>query len=140
MISPDFSLFIHSLATELELQAGAEESDALLFSIGKRVAARLPLPHCHTTASFELECNAILALIGWGRIALEYDPQKNILHLYINDHPQVGALGKPSGTWFASFYAGALTAWFAQTGETVTLRHVTAASGNGLAFAVDARD
>lgn len=138
MISPDFSLFIHSLATELELQAGAEESDALLYSVGRRMADRLPLPACDTTAAFELECNANLALIGWGQFSLGFDAQKNALHLSLHDFPRTGALGKPAGTWLAGFYNGLITGWFSQMGETVKLRRVAPSESLTITFLVDA--
>ncbi|GBR16646.1 cellulose biosynthesis protein BcsD [Asaia spathodeae] len=121
MTAPDYSLFLHSLASELDIQAGAEERDALLQSVGLRAATRLPLPACETTEDFELECNALLRLMGWGRIALALSQEKHCLTLTINEPLRLGALGTPSGQWYAAFYAGLLTGWFQQTGEAVTL-------------------
>lgn len=138
MISPEFSLFIHSLATELDLQAGEEESNALLHSVGLRMAHRMPLPECSTTEGFELECNASLARIGWGRADLILDQDRNLFSIKMHDVPRVGALGQPAGFWFSSLYAGLFTGWFAQIGETVSIRPARdEQAGNHLILVVD---
>lgn len=138
MISPEFSLFIHSLATELDLQAGEEESNALLHSVGLRMAHRMPLPECGTTEGFELECNECLARIGWGHADLTLDQDRNLFSIKIHDVPRVGALGQPAGFWFSSLYAGLFTGWFAQIGESVTIRPTKdERTGNCMVFVVD---
>lgn len=122
MTAPDYSLFLHALATELDVQAGPEERDALLHSVGHRLSTRLPLPACETTEDFELECNALLSMMGWGQAALRLSQEKRNLFLEISHAPRIGSLGSPSGQWFAAFYAGLFTGWFLQTGEVITLR------------------
>lgn len=125
MIAPEYSLFIHSLATELDLQAGEEESAVLLHSVGQRMAQRMPLPACDTTESLELECNATLARTGWGHAVFALDQQRNLFSIRVHDSPRVGAVGNPPGYWFGALYSGLFTGWFAQLGETVTIRPST---------------
>ncbi|GAB6854268.1 cellulose biosynthesis protein BcsD [Asaia astilbis] len=122
MTAPDYSLFLHALATELDLQAGPEERDALLFSVGHRLSTRLPLPSCETTEDFELECNALLTLVGWGRAQLRLSHETRSLYLDLTGTPHIGSLGTPSGQWFAAVYAGVFTGWFLQSGEPVKLQ------------------
>ncbi|GBQ91528.1 cellulose biosynthesis protein BcsD [Asaia krungthepensis] len=139
MISPEYTIFIHALATELDHQAGEDESNALLYSVGSRMAARLPLPECKTTECFELECNAALALIGWGTAELVLDQERRLFQIRLTDVPRVGSLGSPSGYWFASVFAGLFTGWFAQMGEKVTIQPVRNAPVKaGLLLSIDA--
>jgi len=122
MIAPDYSLFIHALAAELDLQAGPEERDALLHSVGQRIATRLPLPECETVEAFELECNALLSIARWGVVSLRLQRETRALYIELTGFPTVGSLGNPAGQWLSAFYGGVLEGWLAQLDEHVTLR------------------
>ncbi|AQS88509.1 cellulose biosynthesis protein [Neoasaia chiangmaiensis NBRC 101099] len=110
-MSADFSFFLHALATEFDAQAGVKARDHLLRAVGHRMAQRLPLPECRTLEALEMESNALLAFLGWGKARITVSTQPRGLIVSLVDCPTVGALGEPAGYWLGCSIGGLYEIW-----------------------------
>jgi len=113
-MSADFSLFLHSLATEFDAQAGVKARDHLFRAVGRRIAERLPLPKCTTLEEFELETNALLALLGWGCAHIFVQSRSHSLRIEYAGLPTIGSLGSPPGYVLAPVICGLYERWLKQ--------------------------
>src|ERR1700761_5120486 len=68
---PRWGFFLRALAQEVDAHGGPDGRQILLRGIGKRLATMLPLPPVSSLEAIELEINAGLAELGWGRCGLE---------------------------------------------------------------------
>jgi len=122
-MSADFSLFLHSLATEFDAQAGVKARDHLLRAVGLRMATRVPLPACRTLEDFEFECNATLALLKWGTVTTKVSERHRRITFDIRNVPTIGAVGDPAGLWIACCFAGLIEGWLTQIEECVSEKY-----------------
>jgi len=116
-MSADLSLFLHSLATEFDAQAGVKARNQLLHRVGRRMATRLPLPECKTLESIELESNAILSILGWGQATMGVSNLPRGVIVSLVNGPTLAALGDPAGSWLGSAVAGLFEGWLDLTNE-----------------------
>jgi len=78
------------------------------------MATRLPLPECKTLEAFELECNALLASLGWGTAHVYVTTERKRIRIEHTDLPKVGSLGTPSGYVLATAIKGLYDGWLQQ--------------------------
>ncbi|MBB2200509.1 cellulose biosynthesis protein BcsD [Gluconacetobacter tumulisoli] len=110
-MSADLTLFMREFARAFDEQAGAEARDRFLRAVGARMADRLVLPPCTTIEAMEHEMNALLALVGWGRVSLALDRGRQVLQIRHAGLPTLGGLGAPAGYWLAACLAGVYETW-----------------------------
>jgi hypothetical protein len=130
--------FLRALAEEIDETAGVAARDTMLRSVGKRMAALLPLPQAVSFGALEMEMNELLGAIGWGGVRLTLLESERTLVLEHHCLPRIGAAGDPPGTWLAAVLEGLYAAWMEQQpgsdaslvarrqpggGETIVLRY-----------------
>lgn len=108
---PDFTLFLHALASEFDEQAGPGARDVLLRSVGRRMASRLLPPSCRTMDALQIEINDLLGQLGWGRMHLDLLSEERTLRITHEALPRLGSLGEPSGEWLSATLEGMYEAW-----------------------------
>ena len=64
-------MFLRGLALEMEAQAGPVASTAVLRAVGQQMARLMALPPVGSMEALEMEMNAVLAEIGWGKRTLD---------------------------------------------------------------------
>ncbi|HEX2940106.1 MAG TPA: cellulose biosynthesis protein BcsD [Rhodopila sp.] len=106
-----WSFFLRALAQEVDAYGGPEGRDVLLRGIGKRLATMLPLPEVSSLEAFELEINAVLADLGWGRCALALDKGERCIVISHTGMPVIGSNGEPAGAWLVAALEGLYGAW-----------------------------
>lgn len=110
----DWRHFLRAFAEEIERLAGADERNALLRSVGTRMARLLPLPSVATLDSLEIEMNDALAGLGWGRTELVLNEAERALTITHAGLPRLGSIGTPPGTWLAAVLEGLYETWITQ--------------------------
>lgn len=111
LAKPDFTLFLHALASEFDEQAGPAARDVLLRSVGRRMASRLLPPSCRTMEALEIEINDLLGQLGWGRMQLDLLSEERALRITHEALPRLGSLGEPSGEWLSATLEGMYEGW-----------------------------
>jgi Cellulose synthase subunit D len=106
--------FLRALAEQIDALAGAAERDAMLRSIGARMAKLLPLPEVRSLETLEIEMNDMLAAIGWGRARLSLKETERALTITHTGLPRIGSVGNPPGTWLAALLEGLYETWMSQ--------------------------
>jgi hypothetical protein len=112
--STAWRVFLRSLAAELDAQAGPEASAAILRATGRKMAGMLALIGVGSLEALELEMNAVLADIGWGRVRLALNEAERCVILSHSDLPLIGSAGEPLGTWLAPVLEGLYQGWMGQ--------------------------
>ncbi|WP_342629060.1 cellulose biosynthesis protein BcsD [Nguyenibacter vanlangensis] len=110
-MSSDMIFFLREFAAGFDAQVGSEARDRFLRQVGASMAGRLTLPPCETVEALELEINAHLALLGWGRATLAVDTARKKLRIRHAGLPRIGSAGAPAGYWLASCLAGLYETW-----------------------------
>ena len=113
------SLFLQELARSFDAQVGSEGRDRFLQNVGRQMAGRLGLPSCQTLEMLELEMNAALGLLEWGRVTLAVDTMDKKLVLRHIGLPVVGSMGEPPGWWLAPVLAGLYSVWLEQQPDSL---------------------
>ncbi|MBS0987272.1 cellulose biosynthesis protein BcsD [Acetobacter okinawensis] len=114
------SLFLQELARSFDAQVGSGSRDRFLQDVGRQMAVRLGLPPCQTLEALEMEMNAALALLEWGRVTLRVDTLAKKLVLRHVGLPVVGSMGEPPGLWLASALAGLYSVWLEQQPDSLS--------------------
>jgi hypothetical protein len=106
--------FLRGLAVELDGQADADASKAILRGVGRQMAGLLPLLPVASLEALELEMNMVLAEIGWGRVQVKLHEAERCVTMIHTGLPPVGSAGQPAGTWLAPVLAGLYQGWMGQ--------------------------
>jgi hypothetical protein len=112
--SAAWRVFLRSLAAELDAQAGPEASVAILRATGRQMAGLLALIAVGSLEALELEMNAVLADIGWGRVRVTLNEAERCVVLSHSDLPPIGSAGEPLGAWLAPVLEGLYQGWMSQ--------------------------
>lgn len=132
---PDFTLFLHALASEFDEQAGPAARDVLLRSVGRRMASRMLPPSCRTMEALEIEINDLLGQLGWGRMQLDLLSEERALRITHEALPRLGSLGEPTGEWLSATLEGMYEGWLSNQpdahGPYDVLREDPCHSANG---------
>ncbi|MCH9299206.1 cellulose biosynthesis protein BcsD [Pantoea allii] len=92
--------------------AGQEQAEAFLYSMGESLAARYPLPESRTVQDLEREFNLQLARFNWGFVQLQ--PQENAVLIKHYALP-AGDSNQPAAHWqsaLGAILAGLFSGWF----------------------------
>lgn len=106
--------FLRALAEEIDSVGGLVARDALLRSVGRRMALLNPLPVAPDVAGVELELNGMLADWGWGATRLHLSESERALIISHYGLPVIGSAGDPPGTWLSALLEGLYEGWLAQ--------------------------
>jgi hypothetical protein len=106
--------FLRGLAVELDAQAGAEASIAILRGVGQQMAGLLPVVPVASLEALELEMNMLLAEIGWGHVQVRLHEAERCVTMVHTGLPRVGSAGHPAGRWLAPVLEGLYQGWMAQ--------------------------
>lgn len=101
--------------------AGQEQAEAFLHSMGESLATRYPLPESRTVQDFEREVNLQLARFSWGFVQLQ--PQENALLIKHHALP-VGDSTQSVAHWQAALsaiLAGMFSGWLQGQGGSKTV-------------------
>jgi hypothetical protein len=112
--SAAWRVFLRGLAAELDAQAGPETSAAILRATGQQMAGMLALIAVGSLEALELEMNAVLADIGWGRVRVALNEAERCVVLSHSDLPRIGSAGEPLGAWLAPVLEGLYQGWMGQ--------------------------
>jgi Cellulose synthase subunit D len=125
--------FLRALAAEIDGSAGRAAREAMLHSVGVRMAQMLPLPGVESIDALQIEMNEALAAIGWGSVVLELSEPSRYLTLTHTGLPRIGAAGEPPGTWLAACLVGLYETWITcQPGGSAGLKaRLQSASSSG---------
>lgn len=130
---PSWRAFLRGLALELEGQAGSEACTAVLRGTGERMARMLALPAVGSMEALELEMNAVLAEIGWGRVRIVLNEAERCVVLTHSGLPAIGSAGEPPGTWLSPVVEGLYETWLGQQpGADDSLRAQSHADGDAI--------
>lgn len=111
--SDGFAVALQAIAAEFDERAGIDARLTLLRAAGRRIADRFRLPPCATLEALVAEANAILVLVGWGRVAMMLVPDQSVLRIEHEGMPLVASLGEPIGHWLSSVLEGLYEGWLA---------------------------
>ncbi len=106
--------FLRALAEEVDSAGGVVARDALLRSVGERMALGRPLPAITDIASLQIEINAILDDWGWGEADLQLNTGTRNLVIFHYGLPTVSSVGDPPGTWLSGLLEGLYETWLGQ--------------------------
>jgi hypothetical protein len=106
--------FLRGLAVELDAQAGADGSKAILRGVGQQMARLQPVISVASLEALEVEMNVVLAEIGWGQVQVKHmEADRCVLLVHIG-LLVVGSAGEPAGTWLAPVLEGLYQGWMGQ--------------------------
>jgi hypothetical protein len=131
-LSPQWRVFLRSLAAEFEAQLSHDELRQLMFRIGERFATEHRLPTCESTADLERALNAQWSAIQWG--CVELADEGDYLRIVHYGSPLV-AFGNGALAWAPAFLQGSYQAWLDAMGAS-PLTVVQASAPEGV-FAVE---
>ena len=126
-------LFIRALAEEIDSLASPSDRDAMLRSMGRRMARMAPLPAVDVLEALEIEMNDALQLLGWGSVQLRLHVTDRALMIQHTGLPRVGSLGSPAGSWLAALLEGLYEVWLGQqpcSQASLAVRRVTPGVGD----------
>jgi len=107
-------VFLRALAFEMEAQAGSEASATVLRATGQQMARMLALPPVASMEALEMEMNAVLAELDWGRVTLTLRDTERFVELRHAGLPALGSAGDPPGFWLAPVLEGLYETWMGQ--------------------------
>ena len=121
--APQWRTFLRGLAVELDAQAGSDASSAILRGVGQQMAGLLPLIAVASLEALELEMNAVLAEIAWGRVQVRLHESERCVTMAHSGLPQIGSAGQPAGRWLMPVLEGLYQGWMGQQpGADASLR------------------
>jgi hypothetical protein len=106
-----WGFFLRALAQEVDAHGQPDGRDALLRGVGIRLATILPLPMVSSLEAFELEINATLAELGWGKCTLQLNEGERRIVISHTGLPMIGSSGEPAGFWLAAALEGLYETW-----------------------------
>jgi len=106
--------FLRALALEIDGRSDPAGRDTLLRAVGQQMAAMMGLPPVGSLEALELEINAVLGAIGWGRARLVIDEAERCLQITHAGLPRIGSAGEPAGWWLGAALEGLYEGWMAQ--------------------------
>ncbi|WP_162530351.1 cellulose biosynthesis protein BcsD [Rhodovastum atsumiense] len=129
------SLFLRAFAAEIDAQAGVAGRDALLRTVGRKMAQLAPLAPVSSLEALEAEMNGVLAGIRWGRTRVTLHEAERAVIFTHAGLPGVGGAGEPPGMWLAAALEGLYETWMgSQPGADPAMkaRRVTGGTADGL--------
>ncbi|CAH2602384.1 Cellulose synthase [Rhodovastum atsumiense] len=112
--APQWRVFLHALAEEIDSQGGVAARDELLRGIGRRMAKLRPILAVSGIDLLTAEINEQLGLMGWGQASLHVADEYPALQIVHTGLPRVGAGGDPPGSWMSALLEGLYQGWLAQ--------------------------
>jgi hypothetical protein len=123
----DWSIFLRAMADEIDTLGGGAARDALLRSVGARMAAMRPLSSAPNMETLAMEINDQLALMGWGQVGFVLSERDRSLLITHSQLPRIGAAGDPPGTWLSALLEGLYQGWLGQlpgSDQTLAVRRM----------------
>jgi hypothetical protein len=119
----NWNFFVRALVAELGVRDDAGARDALLCTIGRRIAQLLPVPEVASMEALELEINTLLDELHWGQARLVLNETERCVVITHSGGPRLGSGGEPRGYWFGAVLQGLYDGWFAsQAGADPSLK------------------
>jgi hypothetical protein len=113
-MTPQWRVFLSSLAEEIVTQGGEEARNELLRGIGLRMAKLRPILVVSGLDMIAVEMNDQLGALGWGSTHLQTDDNYPTLQIVHAGLPRISTASDPSGTWLCAVLEGLYQGWFAQ--------------------------
>lgn len=98
----------------MEAHAGAAACSAVLRSAGQRMGVLMALPSVDSLEALEMEMNAALADMAWGKVRLTLDETERCIVLSHTGLPRIGSAGDPPGSWLVAVLEGLYEVWLRQ--------------------------
>ena len=130
--TPIWRSFLRAMADEIDSLNNAPARDALLRQTGRRMAMAHPLPPTERLEVLEIDANAALDELGWGRVAFKAAEQDQSLLIVHAGLPAIGGAGEPPGTWLAAALEGLYEGWLAGlpgADKTLVVRRMRVTAG-----------
>lgn len=128
-VAPQWRGFLRALLDTFDAHLDRAARDALLRSVGARLAAATPLPPCDSLVMLEARMNEALAAMDWGYCTLAVAADGGALQVGHAAAPLAASAGDPGGEWIGAVLEGLYAGWFAAQpgGEPGVPARVTAA-------------
>jgi len=118
--APQWRSFLLSLAEELSQQLEPAELRQLMHTLGRRMAAKLPLARAATLEDIGASANAIWRELNFGWV--ECREQEGFLQLLHYADPLLAAFGDDSDRWAPALLEGVYEEWLRRAGADERLR------------------